>query len=87
MYAAGFDGFLTDPLGRDLGLSVDDYVWTTRQLLEAAKRCGSDDPKDIVGGGCKVISLLEGGYDVSPNTMGLARCVVAHVKTMKDNPL
>ena len=33
---------------------------------------------------CKVISLLEGGYDVSPDTMGLARCVVAHVNALRD---
>ena len=35
-------------------------------------------------GDCKIISLLEGGYDVSPDTMGLARCVVTHVNALRD---
>jgi len=37
------------------------------------------------GGECRVISLLEGGYDVAPDTLGLARCVVAHVKAMRED--
>lgn len=36
--------------------------------------CGIEDSK--------VISLLEGGYDVAPDTMGLARCTVAHVNAL-----
>ena len=32
---------------------------------------------------CKVISLLEGGYDTAPETLGLAVCVDAHVKAMR----
>lgn len=32
----------------------------------------------------KVISLLEGGYDTS-DTLGLARCVNAHVKALRNN--
>lgn len=32
----------------------------------------------------RVISLLEGGYDTSPNTLGLARCVDAHVKALRE---
>ncbi len=35
-----------------------------------------------VGG--KVVSLLEGGYDVSPDSLGLARCVVAHVSALRE---
>ena len=31
----------------------------------------------------KVISLLEGGYDTAPETLGLARCVNAHVKALR----
>ena len=35
-------------------------------------------------GGKRVISLLEGGYDTSPNTLGLAKCVDAHVLALQD---
>jgi acetoin utilization deacetylase AcuC-like enzyme len=31
----------------------------------------------------RVISLLEGGYDCAPETLGLARCVNAHVKALR----
>ena len=31
----------------------------------------------------RVISLLEGGYDTAPDTLGLARCVNAHVATLR----
>lgn len=36
-------------------------------------------------GESRIISLLEGGYDVEADTLGLARCVVAHVKAMRDD--
>ena len=32
----------------------------------------------------KVISLLEGGYDTSPYTLGLAKCVDAHVEALQE---
>lgn len=32
----------------------------------------------------KVISLLEGGYDTSPFTLGLAKCVDAHVQALQE---
>ena len=41
----------------------------------------------ISDGDPKVISLLEGGYDVSPHTMGLSRCVVAHVKALREEAI
>ncbi len=31
----------------------------------------------------RVISLLEGGYDVSPESLGLARSVEAHVSALR----
>ena len=31
----------------------------------------------------KVISLLEGGYDTAPETLGLARAVNAHVHSLR----
>lgn len=42
---------------------------------------------DRLSGGAghgKVISLLEGGYDVSMESKGLARCVVAHVQALRE---
>lgn len=30
----------------------------------------------------KVLSILEGGYDTAPDTLGLAKCVEAHVKAL-----
>lgn len=33
--------------------------------------------------GGRVISLLEGGYDTSPYSLGLARCVDAHVGALQ----
>ena len=32
----------------------------------------------------KVISLLEGGYDTSSSTLGLAKCVDAHVQSLRE---
>jgi hypothetical protein len=37
-------------------------------------------------GDCPVVSLLEGGYDVSADTLGLARCVVSHVSALREGP-
>lgn len=31
----------------------------------------------------RVVSLLEGGYDTSPATLGLAKCVERHVLTLR----
>ena len=31
----------------------------------------------------RIISLLEGGYDIDPSTLGLATCVSAHVNTLR----
>jgi hypothetical protein len=30
----------------------------------------------------KIISILEGGYDTAPETLGLAKCIEAHVKAL-----
>ena len=45
---------------------------------------------DRVSGGSgqgRVVSLLEGGYDTQPNTLGLAVCVDAHVKALRNGGL
>jgi hypothetical protein len=48
------------------------------QLMAAMDRvCGGS-------GQGRVVSLLEGGYDTQPLTLGLATCVEAHVKALRD---
>ena len=44
-------------------------------------RAADPDPGAVSG---KVISLLEGGYDTSPFTLGLAKCVNAHVLALRE---
>jgi acetoin utilization deacetylase AcuC-like enzyme len=65
--SAGFDAHWRDPLG-SVELVEDDYAWITEELMEIArKRCGG-----------KIVSLLEGGYDLE----GLATSTAAHVGTL-----
>jgi acetoin utilization deacetylase AcuC-like enzyme len=65
--SAGFDAHMRDPLG-GLNLVEADFAWATLRLMEIADRdCGG-----------RVVSLLEGGYDLE----GLARSVAAHVMTL-----
>ncbi len=67
--SAGFDAPRRDPLG-DLTLIEADYDWVTRRLTEIARRrCGG-----------RVVSVLEGGYDLD----GLARSVTAHVTALME---
>jgi acetoin utilization deacetylase AcuC-like enzyme len=56
-----------DPLAH-VRLDVADFVWITQELLNIADR--------HTGG--KIVSLLEGGYDLD----ALARSVAAHVRTL-----
>ena len=65
--SAGFDGHREDDMG-NLGLVEADYEWVTRQLMGVAqKHCQG-----------RVISCLEGGYELS----ALARSVAAHVRVL-----
>jgi len=65
--SAGFDAHYRDPLG-GLNLVEADFAWATRALMDIAdKSCDG-----------RVVSLLEGGYDLE----GLARSVAAHVITL-----
>ncbi|MGB3898625.1 MAG: histone deacetylase family protein [Mesorhizobium sp.] len=62
--SAGFDAHHLDPLA-EINLTEDDFDWATGQLMERADRhCAG-----------KLVSLLEGGYDLQ----GLAFSVAAHV--------
>ena len=67
LISAGFDAHTRDPLA-NLNLVEDDFAWVTGKLMEAAdKYCDG-----------RVVSVLEGGYDLQ----GLAQSVAAHVITL-----
>jgi len=67
LISAGFDAHRRDPLAHQ-SLEADDFAWATRAVLEVARsRCGG-----------KVVSSLEGGYDLE----GLGRSAVAHVQAL-----
>jgi acetoin utilization deacetylase AcuC-like enzyme len=65
--SAGFDAHQDDPLG-GLALTVDDFAWVTDAILALAQR--------HTGG--RVVSLLEGGYDLD----ALAASTAAHVRRL-----
>jgi acetoin utilization deacetylase AcuC-like enzyme len=65
--SAGFDAHLRDPLA-NLNLVEADYAWVTQKLMQIA---------DAKANG-RVVSLLEGGYDLQ----GLAGSVAAHVTAL-----
>eukprot|EP01033_Poteriospumella_lacustris_P002284 gene2284-1667_t len=79
--SAGFDGYKTDPIGGALHLTLEDYTQCTTMLMDAMKRVAqrTEDPARA----SRVVSLLEGGYDTSPSTLGLAKCVERHVSTLR----
>jgi acetoin utilization deacetylase AcuC-like enzyme len=62
--SAGFDAHHRDPLA-EINLVEDDFDWATGQLMEQAGRHSAG----------RLVSLLEGGYDLQ----GLAFSVAAHV--------
>jgi acetoin utilization deacetylase AcuC-like enzyme len=65
--SAGFDAHAADPLAQ-LRLRAADFYWVTQKLLDVAdKSC----PK-------RVVSLLEGGYDLG----ALGSSVAAHVRAL-----
>jgi acetoin utilization deacetylase AcuC-like enzyme len=67
LISAGFDAHTRDPLA-NLNLVEADFAWITARLMEIADRCS----------GGRVVSVLEGGYDLQ----GLAQSVSAHVVTL-----
>ena len=65
--SAGFDAHRADPLA-GLELEEADFAWVTARLMEAsARHCGG-----------KLVSVLEGGYDLQ----GLQESVAAHVTAL-----
>lgn len=67
LISAGFDAHASDPLAQ-LELGDDDFAWVTKQLLDVASDCCAD----------KVVSVLEGGYDLG----ALAASVALHVNEL-----
>ncbi len=65
--SAGFDAHTRDPLA-SLNFVEADYDWATRALMQIAE--------ESAGG--RVVSVLEGGYDLQ----GLARSAAAHVRVL-----
>ncbi len=67
--SAGFDAHRRDPLAH-VELEAADFAWATGALMEIADRlCGS-----------RIVSILEGGYDL----VGLAESAAAHVRRLQD---
>jgi acetoin utilization deacetylase AcuC-like enzyme len=62
--SAGFDAHFRDPLA-SLNVKAEDFGWVTRQLMDVADKSA----------GGRIVSVLEGGYDLQ----GLKESVASHV--------
>lgn len=67
LISAGFDAHRNDPLA-NLNLVEDDFSWVTGKLMDVADKHAQG----------RVVSLLEGGYDLE----GLSRSAGAHVRRL-----
>ncbi|MGB9109343.1 MAG: histone deacetylase family protein [Telluria sp.] len=67
--SAGFDAHKEDDLG-NMALVEADYAWITHRLVEVARQHA----------GGRIVSCLEGGYNLS----ALGRSVAAHVKALAE---
>ena len=67
LISAGFDAHREDPLAQ-IQLTEEDFTWVTEELMEMA---------DKHAGG-RIVSLLEGGYDLD----ALARSTAVHVQAL-----
>ena len=68
LVSAGFDAHARDPLAQQR-LEHEDFAWATRAILAAARaHCGG-----------RVVSSLEGGYDLE----ALGRSALAHVRALQ----
>jgi len=65
--SAGFDAHMRDPLA-NINLEEADFAWATQKIMDVADRCA----------GGRIVSLLEGGYDLQ----ALAGSVAAHVTAL-----
>ena len=67
LVSAGFDAHVRDPLAEQR-LDAEDFAWATRAIMSVARaRCGG-----------RVVSSLEGGYDL----IGLGQSALAHVRAL-----
>ena len=67
MISAGFDAHWRDPLA-NINLKEADFTWATQKLMEIADRHA----------GGRLVSILEGGYDLE----GLSKSTAAHVMAL-----
>ena len=67
MISAGFDAHMRDPLA-SINLEEADFAWATQKIMEVADRCAEG----------RVVSLLEGGYDLQ----ALGNSAAAHVSAL-----
>jgi acetoin utilization deacetylase AcuC-like enzyme len=67
MVSAGFDAHAVDPLAQ-LEVETEDFAWISEELMDIAKRHA----------GGRLVSVLEGGYDLE----ALAESVAAHVRVL-----
>jgi acetoin utilization deacetylase AcuC-like enzyme len=65
--SAGFDAHMRDPLA-NLNLIEADFAWATQKIMDVAAQCAEG----------RVVSLLEGGYDLE----ALANSAAAHVTAL-----
>jgi acetoin utilization deacetylase AcuC-like enzyme len=65
--SAGFDAHMRDPLA-NLNFVEADFVWATQKLMQLADKRAKG----------RVVSVLEGGYDLE----GLSKSVAAHVTAL-----
>jgi len=69
LVSAGFDAHRDDPLA-DIRLGQEDYAWITERLVALARKHA----------GGRLVSTLEGGYDLA----ALAACASAHVSALME---
>jgi acetoin utilization deacetylase AcuC-like enzyme len=65
--SAGFDAHVRDPLA-NINLVEADFAWATQKIMDVAERCAQG----------RVVSLLEGGYDLQ----ALANSCAAHIAAL-----
>jgi acetoin utilization deacetylase AcuC-like enzyme len=69
LVSAGFDAHVRDPLAAQ-SLEAEDFAWATRAIVSVAnRRCGG-----------RIVSSLEGGYDLE----ALGRSAAAHVRALQE---
>jgi acetoin utilization deacetylase AcuC-like enzyme len=65
--SAGFDAHMRDPLA-NINLAEEDFAWATQKIMDIADACADG----------RIVSLLEGGYDLQ----ALGNSVAAHVTAL-----